>query len=47
MYLVLTLDLYILSTCRFAASVDEVLNEDDMAFSEPLKEYLHFADVLK
>ncbi|KAL9968392.1 hypothetical protein ACROYT_G026762 [Oculina patagonica] len=32
---------------RFAASVDEALSEDEMAFSEPLKEYLHFADVLK
>lgn len=32
---------------RFAASVDEALVEDEMAFSEPLKEYLHFSDVLK
>lgn len=32
---------------RLAASVDEVLEDDDMSFSEQLKEYLHFADVLK
>jgi len=32
---------------RLAASVDEALGEDDMAFSEPLKEYLHFSEVLK
>jgi len=30
-----------------AASVDEALGEDEMAFSEPLKEYLHFSEVLK
>ncbi|CAH3030475.1 unnamed protein product [Porites evermanni] len=32
---------------RLAASVDEVLEDDDMSFSEQLREYLHFADVLK
>ena len=32
---------------RLAASVDEVLEEDDMNFSEQLKEYLYFSDVLK
>ncbi|XP_020616402.1 sorting nexin-4-like [Orbicella faveolata] len=32
---------------RLAASVDEALGEDEMAFSEPLKEYLHFSEVLK
>ena len=32
---------------RLASSVDEALNEDEMAFSEPLKEYLHFSEVLK
>lgn len=36
-----------LNTNRFSASVDEALNEDEMAFAEPLKEYLHFSDVLK
>jgi len=30
-----------------AASVDETLQEDEMNFSEQLKEYLLFADVLK
>jgi len=30
-----------------AASVDDALGEDEMAFSEPLKEYLHFSEVLK
>ncbi|KAK2570158.1 Sorting nexin-4 [Acropora cervicornis] len=32
---------------RMAASVDETLQEDEMNFSEQLKEYLLFADVLK
>lgn len=32
---------------RLAASVDDVLEEDDMNFSEHLKEYLHFSEVLK
>ena len=32
---------------RLAASVDEVLEEDDMNFSEQLKEYLFFSEVLK
>ena len=32
---------------RLAASVDQTLEEDDMSFSEQLKEYLHFSEVLK
>jgi len=32
---------------RLAASVDEPLEEDDMNFSEQLKEYYHFSEVLK
>ena len=32
---------------RFSAEIDDILEDDEIGFSDQLKEYLFFSDVLK